>query len=87
MTMRIPEYETLAALRRAALRPCLLCGNEPAGAAMFTPVGISDRRIFYSLCASCLERPDKAKAAENVFRRQGAMDKRPPKNRPGWEAT
>jgi hypothetical protein len=56
-----------AALAAAALQPCLLCGDPPAAVAMFTPSAAPDRLAAYSLCATCLERPDKAQVAEDLL--------------------
>jgi hypothetical protein len=64
------ERRFRAALALAALQPCLLCGGAPAWTALFIPNEAPSRWAFYSLCAVCFARPDKAEAAEAVLYRE-----------------
>jgi hypothetical protein len=60
-----------AALALASLRPCLLCGCAPAAwTALYIPSEAPGRWAFYSLCARCFARDDKAEAAEAVLYRE-----------------
>jgi hypothetical protein len=65
------ERRIRAALALASLQPCLLCGSSsPAWTAVFIPNDAPSRWAFYSLCARCFARPDKAEAAEAVLYRE-----------------
>ena len=69
-----------AALKRATLMPCILCGTAPAGtSALWFPGNDMDRRlvgtppgktraVLYSLCDRCHAKPGALEKVEDVIR-------------------